>query len=526
MITKSAVKIETFKAKDHLAEIYGSPQMTFSFLSAPKEGNKQCCLPVRCRDFLQDAIRATLTKKPASIYGFKFDYEKNPKLDILRTRMLINIPKERTVLKTADKIIEDGLKLIHYYENLAGIVTKTTVKSNEEGYVVVGSNFWMFSPAVISLYTLLFRLGEYDLKFETDKDDLVKAYESLVNKKETYSDYAIEYLREVYKVLEDFVRYYKLSIDGKKFDNIYYEDIPIRSFHGNSGIVSFCNTNKDGLYKEQYAKFKDYIETSINVPSIVFPYGGFAYVTTHYASNNLYFGLLNAEDKIVTESLDSCREVVCSRYRYHLTKNKGLTKTKLLVTASGILDIPTRIKNFKEKIFFAKRFVNHFEKQANIPLSKISLVFLKSNSSKIKQFSAILTGDAAWVSSPVMLSTYIFLLRVSFKTYEKFENKDNITDENIAKAFDIDVKPGLYKVVISDQAIFKGYIDQIKLLMVERKTLFLSKEPAINFLTHADNVPMNSSKVGVVSLLKKTTIDKTLLNKYEELLKTCQTGAQ
>ena len=82
-------KVEWWKANGGLAEIYQSTHLQFAFLSAPKDGSKQCCAWSKCRDFLHDALRTKITGVKSSIYGFVYDVKTHPPIDLRRTRMLV-----------------------------------------------------------------------------------------------------------------------------------------------------------------------------------------------------------------------------------------------------------------------------------------------------------------------------------------------------------------------------------------------------------------------------------------------------
>ena len=235
------MKIKAYPNKS-LSEEYQVTGMFFAFLSVK---NEMCHTWIKCRDFLQDAIRNQLTGRADAIYGFEYNPKKDPKIDLKKTRLLIKGVK-------LDDTIKYSLQLVNHYENAAGFKPRSKIAKVDDMYIFLGPGEWSQSSVLISLYTLLIRLGCRKIEFKDEKD-LVKMYEALINEKNNVVN-DIRYLKSIYKhihtVLEN-----QSDIMFKQKDKILFGDAQIGSFHHNSGIVSLCtNRIADEKLKAKFEK--------------------------------------------------------------------------------------------------------------------------------------------------------------------------------------------------------------------------------------------------------------------------------
>lgn len=240
----SKKKIIFYNNTTRLNEEYQTVAMKFSFISREGEEFVQCHDWIACRDFLHDAIRGMLTRQPSSIYGFSYSHDKNPPLDLKHTRLLVS----QKGLKCGDEFEEklfNALKLVNHYEFLVGIeLTKITKiisdlnKNYKYIWEVKGPKFWMNTPYLISMYTLLLRLGYKNIKFD-NKKELKEEFKRITKNPD---DNNTRYLKKIYSKLEPIILKHKSIIDEKRdgFSSLYFEETPIGSFHHKSGIVSTC----------------------------------------------------------------------------------------------------------------------------------------------------------------------------------------------------------------------------------------------------------------------------------------------
>lgn len=251
---KRKSEINWFTPSNHLSEIYQQTGYRFAFAGKPnnKEVSEQCHVWVKCRDFLPDAVRATIIDKKFSIYGFIFDPSTNPKLDLHSMRMLVYKPdihynEEATLECFEDKMLT-GLVLLNYYEKMMKIElsmlcrTKTDYKKTPV-YLFTGASDWMKSPFLVSLYTFLIRLGDKQIKFEHE-DDLIEKYKILIEKYNSgkLHDNDVGYLRTLYTPLHLILK--NIELLSKQLNTVFSnKDIDNGSFHNSTGITSLVNGN-------------------------------------------------------------------------------------------------------------------------------------------------------------------------------------------------------------------------------------------------------------------------------------------
>ncbi len=233
------MKIKFYQTKS-LSEEYQPTGMYFAFLSVE---NEMCHTWIKCRDFLQDAVRNQLTGKDDKIYGFCYLPKTDPKIDLKKTRLLIKGVK--------DEVIKYSLQLVNHYEKAAGLIPRSKIVKTDDMYIFIGPGEWSQSSVLISLYTLLIRLGYRKIEFKNE-EELVKAYEALISSKDA-SVNDIRYLKSVFKHMHTVLENRKLLMFKQK-DKILFGDTIIGSFHSCSGIVALCsNTFAD---KELASKFE------------------------------------------------------------------------------------------------------------------------------------------------------------------------------------------------------------------------------------------------------------------------------
>lgn len=233
-----------FYPNKNMDEEYQVTGFHYAFLSSPKNGNKMCHAWIKCRDFLQDAVRNYYTGRNDSIYSFTYDPKTYPKLDLAKTRMLVKQmphPNTDVLRKEFDEMMRCSLQLIDHYERAAGIkpVSKLIKVDDDKmhSYLFIGSGEWTQSSVMISLYTFLIRLGHKKIKFK-DEEELVAAYKELVdpkNKQTNDTRYLSITYKHFHKVLE-----HRKELMFKQGDKILFGDNPMDRFHHNSGIVRLC----------------------------------------------------------------------------------------------------------------------------------------------------------------------------------------------------------------------------------------------------------------------------------------------
>lgn len=254
------IEVERFKNPKSLSEIYQQTGIIFAFMTSPKNGYKACHEWVKCRDFLQDAVRTQLTGNACSIYGFKFDSKVNPPVDTCKMRMLVSKYSfnENELLHFREKMTF-ALSLINHFEKLAKIslthLQEVNVKDSVKKMVFLftGSKIWVQSPFLISMYTLLIRLGDKELKFK-NAIELKEKFKDLSNSDDNgkTTDNDARYLKilwdKLHKIIENRA---KLFTKEEGVHDIYWKNVSTSNFHNNTGIWSLAKsiTPDDSLNK-------------------------------------------------------------------------------------------------------------------------------------------------------------------------------------------------------------------------------------------------------------------------------------
>jgi len=236
------IKVDFWKTNPHLCEISQTAGIEYSFMSSEADGFKQCHQWIKCRDFLHDALRSHISGKADEIYGFKYDPKVNPPLDLKKMRMLIKHTKSGTV--DTREVMDASLAALHMVEKTGGIELSKLYKVNghDNMYLFEGAEDWMESTFMISLYTLLIRLGAQKMSFK-DKEEFDKKIDEL--SKSNKSDNDINYLKTVSPFIHRIVEKRKALVYVKK-DKMLFEGKGIGTFHGYTGVVSLCNQLQKG----------------------------------------------------------------------------------------------------------------------------------------------------------------------------------------------------------------------------------------------------------------------------------------
>jgi hypothetical protein len=241
------LKVEWYKGTSNLSEIYQSTKIKFAFLSTPKEGNKQCHPFVLCRDFLHDAVRCMIQKNKCQIYGFCYEYGKNPPIDTKYMRMLVT---RQELEETFSEKMKQSLKIINHYESIAGWKKSKLIrvddKTKPNTWLFLGPKEWLKSPFLVSMYTFLIRLGDKHGAISNFKttEELIKCFSTIGKSQEAYGDNDVVYIRECFNKMHHIVKEANSLFlkDGSVKEDPIYSDtkVSLNSFHNNCGIYNLC----------------------------------------------------------------------------------------------------------------------------------------------------------------------------------------------------------------------------------------------------------------------------------------------
>lgn len=209
--------------------------LEYAFVS---QKNEQCHPFIFCKDFLHDVIYSSIYKTPISIYDFSFN-EKNPTPDLNQTKLLLTNAKD----KFFKNKIPNCLEFINQIESHLKI--KKTIATQcincPEGYektqifLFQGSKRWLQSPPMLSLYSLLLRIG---LIHENEKSFL----ETLENIKsgnlKPYQKQDTMYLKRCELGISKILTQGDRNIFPRKIMK-NYPVMDIKDIHNKLGIVHF-----------------------------------------------------------------------------------------------------------------------------------------------------------------------------------------------------------------------------------------------------------------------------------------------
>lgn len=211
-----------------------------------------------CKDYLQDAIQSRVLNKKRGIYGFSYDPKSNYLISFKSTDLLITNSKDHEF----ENKIPNCLDFINSVENYLGIKNTIVFKCENPPnkyaisnvFYFKGSNRWIKSAPMISMYTLFIRLGFRHTIGESFKDTINKiaggkleAYQSVDNFRLRSSLPGIKYILDKGDV----------AIFGKKIRENYPESISISTMHNKLGVSNFTNKT---IRKKMPQWFKDYKE--------------------------------------------------------------------------------------------------------------------------------------------------------------------------------------------------------------------------------------------------------------------------
>lgn len=223
-----------------ISQVYSSG-VEFCFIS---EKNEQCHPFVFCKDFLQDAVMATLHDKTASIYGFSYSAKKNPKVCLDATQIAVADKNG----KDFETRVAASLEFVNYFAKKLHIKPTTYVKVNNPPskyeksgvYVTKGSRMWMNAPPLLSMYSLLLRGGLAHTTGKNPADTWAGLCDGSIN---GYGREDGQQFASSKTGIESI-----LKIGYRKFfyidsDKNYPAKTSISTMHNNCGIVGFSSSS-------------------------------------------------------------------------------------------------------------------------------------------------------------------------------------------------------------------------------------------------------------------------------------------
>jgi len=200
--------------------------------------NEQCHPFIFCKDFLHDVIYSCLNKEPINIYDFSFN-EKNPIPELNKIKLLFTNSKDKFLKDKIPNII-DFINQIESYLK----IKKTVVFScpnpplgyEKSGvFLFEGSKRWLKSPPMLSLYSLMLRIG---INHQCGKSFLETIENIKSEKIKPFQKQDLHYLKNSEIAFSKI-----LSFGDRKifFRNITqnYPSMDIKDVHNKLGIIHF-----------------------------------------------------------------------------------------------------------------------------------------------------------------------------------------------------------------------------------------------------------------------------------------------
>lgn len=170
------IQVKWLKNSQTLRQAY-SCGLEYAFLSSD---NKQVTPLAYCKDYLQDALMGLHNnQKVGPIFGFTYDPKSDIPICLSQTKLIICNSSDKNF---SDKIPQ-MLQFLHSIEKKLKLI-KTSIceienpphKKYTSAFALTGSSRWELSPPMISLYTLLIRVGfchKIDDSYETTMNNII-----------------------------------------------------------------------------------------------------------------------------------------------------------------------------------------------------------------------------------------------------------------------------------------------------------------------------------------------------------------
>lgn len=218
------MKVEFESETKKLSQSYASG-MWCAFLSPD---NKQAINWATCRDYLADAIRTTITKKPETIYGFSYNLvvpidEEN--FSLIFTNDAFDISPKIKLLGKFLNEIDEG---VGWEKSVITKVENPCERFKFPVYHVKADKRILNCPPLISFYTLPIRAVPYLTDDSTFENPKVETKMIAGSDATTLKGY-----KQIIKFLKENPDFYNERVEGN------FTKQGIGTFHGNSGVQTF-----------------------------------------------------------------------------------------------------------------------------------------------------------------------------------------------------------------------------------------------------------------------------------------------
>lgn len=203
---------------------------------------KQCHPFILCKDFLQDVVHASVNKKSFEIYKFQYNFSTQPNSCINETRIIVSNSKDKKLSKKIksclDFINQIELKLKMPYSKVNECIDPPENYADAGVYLFRGHRRWIQSPPMLSLYTLLIRIG-FSHTIGNESSKTIKAIKE--GEIKPYQPRDAWFITEVEPALHKIIRIGDRKIFFKDIRLNYPKSMNIDLIHNKLGIVAFAS---------------------------------------------------------------------------------------------------------------------------------------------------------------------------------------------------------------------------------------------------------------------------------------------
>lgn len=229
-------KIDWYLTEEMLNQAYRAG-LEYAFVS---RNFKQICPFVLCKDFLQDALQSYLCGIRCQIHGFIYDPQIHKPIYTKKLRIIIACSKD---LHFRDRIhhmldflnqIED---ILHIKRTTIRECAKPPEKYKAGGIWLLESHKrWMISPPMLSMYTLMIRIGLVHTIGDKADSSMFKVQTGLVK---GYGRYDKGQMKAARKGVDCILRLGDKKIFSNDMRKNYPAFVSLKDMHKYMGIVGF-----------------------------------------------------------------------------------------------------------------------------------------------------------------------------------------------------------------------------------------------------------------------------------------------
>ena len=247
LVEDGKINVKWLPAKSGgIAQIYSSG-LEYALCN---EKYEQCHDFVFCKDFVQDAIHAHLYGGVASIYGFTYNPKEQPKLSLDRLRLLCVNSSDSKMLEKVPNVLDllnQFCKKLKIKPTKAFLVANPPAKYKKNGcFLIDASGMWNNAPVLVSMFTLLLRVGFVHKQGE----NCLETLKNLVDGKiKPYQSNDRSYIQQSMDGIEKILKWGYRKFFFINIEKNYPKGTNIGTMHNQTGIVAFSSGSTKSVCK-------------------------------------------------------------------------------------------------------------------------------------------------------------------------------------------------------------------------------------------------------------------------------------